>query len=102
MTAETEEIARNYLKAEDATSELLSLVEAGYVAHCHAYEKFGITKEKYLEFVSQEWDRGVHHRQVRDGVLEGNLQNQIGIVQELAAYLAIQGRKMEYLRGDKK
>ena len=42
---------------DEATPEFLNLVKGGIATHEHAFNEYEITKEKYLEFISDAWDK---------------------------------------------
>ena len=89
---ELEEIIKKEL-GKDASPELLNLVRAAVATHEHAFAQYGITKEKYLEFISKAWDAEIYQRKVYDREEEGPVNNAISVAMGFASNLAMFGKR---------
>lgn len=53
------------------------------------YTSKKISKEKMLGWLRNAWDVGVYQRRVYDGEIEGNINNELGVVLNFGATLAL-------------
>jgi len=98
MTEELEKLLKKEF-GEKATPEFVNLVRVAVAAHEHAFQGF-ITKEKFLEWVSQAWDAGESQRITDEKEVDSSIYNGIGLV--LASALRLVSKKPSYLAKSKK
>ena len=80
-----------------ATPELLSLVRAAVATHEHAFGRFGISREKYLEWMGKAWDAGEYQRRVYDCEIEGSVNNWVGVALGFGNSLSFWGEETGYV-----
>ncbi len=74
------------------------LIDSAFATLKHASQKYGITKEKYLEWVNEAWDAGIHQRKIYNMEIEGCINNSMGVALNFGASLALWGRGKGYIK----
>ena len=86
---------------KEATPEFLNLIRAGIAAHEHSFAEYGITKEKYIEWISQAWNAGTHQKKVYNMEVEGGVNNEWGVAMNFGGYLSLFGQREGYVNQTK-
>lgn len=50
------------------------------------------SREAFIAFVSDAWDAGAHQHRVNECLVEGSLNNELGVALNFACHLAMQGK----------
>jgi hypothetical protein len=81
---------------DEATPEFINMLSVGKAAYEHAYNNF-ISKEKFLEWVSEMYDRGKKAKAIENGEIEGMIPINSSDVINAGAYLSLFGKRKGYL-----